>query len=226
MAGRGDRGEGVTVSVDIAASPGTVWRCVTRSDLLSRWLTAEVALDPRVGGAVRIDFARHATVVEGSVEELREERFLAFTWGVSRGAQAATMPPGSTRVSISLEPLASGTRVTLRHDGLPSEKERKDHAFGWTSYLGSLAGTAPLAAVEGGPEALWDGWFAAWGETDAARRDALLARTATDGVRFRDAHAEGAGRPWLSGWMGMCQGMFPGTRLSSAPGGRSSSGGR
>ena len=48
---------------------------------------------------------------------------------------------------------------------------------------------------------------------DAARRDGILARCVTDGVSFRDLHAEGAGRGWLSGWIGGCQSMFPGTRI-------------
>jgi len=39
-----------TVRVD--ASRATVWRCVTRSDLLSKWLEAGVSLDPRKGGAI------------------------------------------------------------------------------------------------------------------------------------------------------------------------------
>lgn len=214
MAHDDGRGEAVELSVDIAASPATVWRCVTTSDLLSRWLGgAGVSMDLKVGGAVRIDFARHRTVVEGVVEAVKSERLLSFTWGVADGPQAATMPPGSTRVSITLAPLPSGTRVTLRHDGLPSEQERRDHAFGWNSYMGSLAGIAPLASVERGVEALWDDWFAAWGEVDATKRDALLARCTTEEVTYRDAHTQGAGRTWLSGWQAMCLTMFPGARV-------------
>ena len=212
VAGRGE-GDAVELSVDVAARPETVWRCVTEEALLSRWLSAGVSLEPRVGGAVRIDFARHGTVVEGVVEEVRPGERLVFSWGVGSGPQRAAMPPGSTRVRISLERTASGTRVTLRHEGLPSEKERRDHAMGWNGYLGSLAGVAPLAAVEGGPEALWDRWCEAWGETDAARRGAVLARCVSDDVAFRDLHAEGSGREWLSQWIGGCQAMFPGTRI-------------
>jgi len=205
--------DAVELSVEIAARPATVFRCVTQSDLLSRWLQADVRLEPRVGGAVRIDFARYATVVEGRVEELRADELVVFSWGVASGPQAAEMPAGSTRVRIHLAPTAVGTRVTLRHEGLPTAESRRDHAFGWTGYLGSLAGVAPLANVEGGVEALWDRWFAAWAETDAAAREGLLAPTFADDGTFLDTHAEGRGRAFVVQWIGACQGMFPGTRL-------------
>ena len=48
--------QAVEVSVDIAARPATVWRCLVEADLLSRWLRATATLEPRVGGAVRFDF--------------------------------------------------------------------------------------------------------------------------------------------------------------------------
>lgn len=212
-----DAAAAVELSVVIAARPATVWRCVTRSDLLSRWLSATVALDARAGGAVTIDFARHGVVVEGVVEELRPSAALVFTWGVAAGPQKDAMPPGSTRVRILLEEVPGGTRVTLRHEGLPSEKDRRDHGLGWSGYLGGLASVAPLAAIAedvgGTAESLSDAWFAAWAETDAARRDAAIARCATDDVRFVDVHTDVRGRAALSQWMATCQGFFPGVKV-------------
>ncbi len=213
MGASGGREQAVELSVDIAARPATVWRCVTRSDLLSRWLSASVTLDARLGGAVRIDFARHATVVEGVVDELRENERIAFSWGVSAGTQKDALPVGSTRVRIVLVEIPSGTRVTLRHEGLPDEKSRRDHALGWSGYLGALAGVAPITAVDGGAEPLWDAWFAAWAEADPARRDAAIARCATEDVAFADVHADVRGRAALSQWMAACQTFFPGVRV-------------
>lgn len=209
-----DRGEMVEVSVDVAAKRATVWRCLVEKDLLSRWLAADVSLEPRPGGALRIDFARYGTVVEGAVAELHAPERLVLTWGVSHGAQQKTMPAGSTTVEFQLEEIPQGTRVTLRHGGLPSEKDRHEHAFGWTSYLASLAGVAPAVGVSGGVDALWDAWFSAWSETDGARRDMLLSRCAAEEARFRDAHAEGSGRAWISGWIAACQRQFPGTKIA------------
>src|SRR5262249_31953967 len=51
-------------------------------------------------------------------------------------------------------------------------------------------------------------------ETDPARRDALLGSCLAADARFRDVHADGAGRAWISGWIDACQKQFPGTRMA------------
>ncbi|MCA9728310.1 MAG: SRPBCC domain-containing protein, partial [Candidatus Eisenbacteria bacterium] len=146
----------VELSVEVAARPETVWRCVSGSELLSRWLTAKAEIDPHVGGAVRIDFGRHATVVEGVVEVVQENHRLVFSWGISEGTDKELMPPGSTRVSIELVEIPGGTRVTLTHADLPNEKSGRDHSLGWNGYLANLAGLAAIAAIDGTPEELFD----------------------------------------------------------------------
>jgi uncharacterized protein YndB with AHSA1/START domain len=203
----------VEASVDIMARPATVWRCLMESDLLSRWLAARATLEPRIGGAVRIDFEQHGTVVEGEVVEIVAERRLAFTWGVTSGPDAATMPRGATRVTIELAPSAGGTLVTLRHAGLPSEQSRRDHEFGWRHYAGQLAQTAFQTQNEAGCDALADAWFAAWAAPDAAARERLLdGKFAVDGT-FADVHAATAGRAALVAHIGVCRQAFPGVRM-------------
>jgi uncharacterized protein YndB with AHSA1/START domain len=214
MCARNGHDEAIEVSVEIAATPTTVWRCLVEGDLLARWLAADVALEPRVGGALRIDFTRYETIVEGTVQELHAPERLVLTWGVSRGSRKDAMPAGSTTVEFHLQPLGGGTRLTLRHRGLPGERDRRDHVAGWTEYLASLASVAPAAGIEGGVDALWDAWFAAWSETDAARRDELLAACVASDVRFRDFHTDGSGRAWISAWIATCQHRFPGTKLA------------
>lgn len=211
MGGADDRF--VEVEVDVAAKPATVWRCVTESALLSKWLAARVDLTPKVGAPVVIRFERYRTRVEGAVVEVVPGKRLAFTWGVAEGTQAASMPPGSTRVTISLAATATGTRVTLRHAGFPSEAERRDHEGGWRGYVGGLASVASCVPATGTPETLADAWFSAWAEADAARRAALLASCFDAAGAFRDTHADLAGRDAPSGWIGACQAMFPGVRM-------------
>jgi uncharacterized protein YndB with AHSA1/START domain len=62
------------------------------------------------------------------------DRRIVFTWGYEGDGQA--VPAGSSTVEITLEPVADGTEVRLRHSGLP-------------------AGQPPLAhlAARGAPEA-------------------------------------------------------------------------
>ncbi|HEY4868207.1 MAG TPA: SRPBCC domain-containing protein [Candidatus Dormibacteraeota bacterium] len=61
---------------------------------------------------------------------------VVLTWGWER---TETVPPGSTTVEITLAPEGSGTLFRLRHLGLPSEEERKNHRTGWTMYSERLA---------------------------------------------------------------------------------------
>lgn len=129
----------VEVSTSIAARPETVFRFFTDPARFSRWLGAAVSLSPEIGGTLRIDFARHHTVVAGEILELVPGKKLVFTWGVEKGTQTESMPAGSTTVEIVLEPVGEGTMVTLRHRGLPDEGERRDHEGGWREYLEELS---------------------------------------------------------------------------------------
>ena len=47
--------------------------------------------------------------------------------------------PGSSTVEITLHPDGNGTIVRLRHDRLPSDVSREQHAMGWRHYLERLA---------------------------------------------------------------------------------------
>lgn len=52
------------------------------------------------------------------------------------------MPVGSTTVAFDLEPENGGTRVRLRHTGLPNELEVEQHIKGWDLFLPELAKVA------------------------------------------------------------------------------------
>ncbi|MGH3179316.1 MAG: SRPBCC domain-containing protein, partial [Streptosporangiaceae bacterium] len=65
------------------------------------------------------------------------------------------MPAGSTRVTVTLETVtleddAGGTRLTLRHENLPSESLREGHDVAWDTYLPRLAVRA--AGGDPGPD--------------------------------------------------------------------------
>ncbi len=49
------------------------------------------------------------------------------------------MPPGSTRVTVTLDAADGGTRLTLRHDDLPSAGLRQGHRVARQTYLPRLA---------------------------------------------------------------------------------------
>jgi uncharacterized protein YndB with AHSA1/START domain len=127
-------------TVDIKADASIVWELLTDATQIPRWMGRSIEADPRPGGVFRgeiNDWARFS----GSFVELVPQEKVVFTFGWENADPA----PGSSTVTITLEPLADGTRVTLVHSGL-SEATRTQHEHGWGHYL------ARLASVGGGGE--------------------------------------------------------------------------
>ncbi len=99
------------------------------------WMGVGAALDPRPGGAYRLDVdGEHFAA--GKYLEVDPPRRLVMTWGWEGSDEVA---PGSTTVEITLIPQGSGTLLRLRHSGLPNDRQRNDHAGGWKQYVGTLA---------------------------------------------------------------------------------------
>jgi uncharacterized protein YndB with AHSA1/START domain len=198
----------------VAARPETVFRYFTEAKRFSEWVGAAVELTPEVGGNLRIDFSRHQTVVVGDIVEIIPDRKIVFTWGVEAGPQANSIPPGSTTVAITLEPRGSGTLVTLRHSGLPSEQERRNHEGGWTFYLSQLSRVTIEAEIRRHIDQRVEAFLSAWSETDSSKRLDLLKNCwAEDGV-FLDRYGSVVGRDPLHAYIGGAQKMMPGMTIS------------
>lgn len=134
----------------IAAPPEVVFPYFTDPARMVSWMGVAALLDPRPGGALRIE-PNHDDVVLGEYVEVEPPRRVVFTWGFA-GA-GAVVPAGSTRVEVVLEPDGDGTLLTLRHHGLAGASREK-HALGWSHFLGRLALAA--AGTPPGP----DPWLA------------------------------------------------------------------
>src|SRR5258708_3276412 len=70
-------------------------------------------------------------VAGGEFGEIDEARRLVMTFGWEGNEQ---VPPGSSRVEITLEPDGDETIVRLLHDGL-ADGEAEQHGDGWDHYL-------------------------------------------------------------------------------------------
>ena len=81
-----------------------VWQALTRAERLREWFANEVELEARPGGTgvVRWD---DGSLRRALVEEVEEERLLAFRWSDEDG--------GESRVELALEETEGGTRLRV-----------------------------------------------------------------------------------------------------------------
>jgi uncharacterized protein YndB with AHSA1/START domain len=122
----------------IAAPPDVVFPYFTDPSRMTSWMGLAALLDPRPGGAFRID-ANGRDVVLGKYVAVDPPRRVVFTWGFEGDERA--LPPGATQVEVTLERDGDGTRVVLLHHGLP-DPARAAHDAGWTHYLARLGSAA------------------------------------------------------------------------------------
>jgi uncharacterized protein YndB with AHSA1/START domain len=123
-------------SIDIDAPPEIVWEHLVTVDGLSAWMGERVDIEPIAGG--RFAMHVHGSEIRGRFVEVDPQRRLVLTWGL---LGSADHPPGSSTVEFLLTECDSGTRVTLRHTGLPL-RSTATHAAGWAYFLPRLAAVA------------------------------------------------------------------------------------
>jgi uncharacterized protein YndB with AHSA1/START domain len=99
-------------SIDIQASPSAVWQWFATEDALRRWLNPDLDIDLREGGTYRMHGADEKTAISGAVLELVPEGRLVLSWLEEGGDWVYP-----ARLLFTLAPIATGTRVTLVHDG-------------------------------------------------------------------------------------------------------------
>lgn len=191
----------------IRAERATVFSFLTDPERFARWWGAGSSIDARVGGAVRIVYPG-GVVAEGAVLELEPPVRIAFSYGYASGQP---VPSGSTRVTLTFEEVAGGTRVRLVHD-FADATTRDLHVPGWRHQLARFAGVA-CDAQHAHLAARCDAWFAAWNEADASARDARLAEATVEGIEFRDAFGCVAGRAELAAHMAAARQHMPGMHL-------------
>ena len=102
-----------------------------------------VTLDARPGGAYRIDY-NGSDIASGSFVELDEPHRVVFTWGWEAPGDA--VPPGGEPRRGHAHPRGRGTRLLLRHSGLPTESI-VGHAEGWDFFLPTLISAAEADAA-------------------------------------------------------------------------------
>jgi len=194
-------------TIVIQAKPETVFRFFTDSARWASWWGAGSTIDAQPGGKVYI---RHPNGIEslGEVLEVRDPERISFTYGFSSGQP---IPPGSSRVTIRLDPDAAGTRLHLLHE-FAEAGPRDEHVQGWRFQL-SLFANAVANEVYADAAGAVDAWFAAWVIADTQAREEALARIAVPQVRFRDRYSLLDGMADLMAHIGAAQRFMPGIGL-------------
>ena len=127
-------------TVEVAHPPARVWAALTTAEGLGAWFGNEATIDLRPGGSARMSWENGFTV-DMRVERVEEPTVFGFTW------QVYGLPkddPRRTYVEFTLEPVGSGTRLTVVESGfaqLPPDvyaPAYDGNTKGWASELGEL----------------------------------------------------------------------------------------
>jgi uncharacterized protein YndB with AHSA1/START domain len=131
-------------SIDIQAPPEVVFAHLTTAEGMVAWMGQHADLRPEPGGVFAVDI--NGTPMRGAYLELDPPRRVVVSWGI---AGSSDFPPGTSRVEFTLTPIDTGTRLDLRHTGLPDTRAT-GHAQGWANYLARL--TLAAAGTDPGPD--------------------------------------------------------------------------
>jgi uncharacterized protein YndB with AHSA1/START domain len=148
-------GDTVLATVDIAAPPERILRALTSDDVETWWGSPDTyrmtdwTSDLRVGGRWRVN----VRTAEGAIFPA-SGRFLeiaaphsivqtrVYDW------DHPLLGRRETTVTYFCDPIATGTRLTVRHDGFGLRAPAEEHAVGWERVLAWLAAYLQPAAAE------------------------------------------------------------------------------
>jgi uncharacterized protein YndB with AHSA1/START domain len=128
-------------TIELPHEPEKVWAALTTADGLSGWFGTVVDIDLSPGAEVPMRFEKEDFSALLQIRVVEPPHRFGYNWGIMG---LADDDPRRTFVEFTLEPTASGTRLTVTESGfaqLPSEQGAK--AFqgnneGWAIELGEL----------------------------------------------------------------------------------------
>jgi uncharacterized protein YndB with AHSA1/START domain len=132
----------ITIRRTFPVTPEKVWRALTESSGLKRWMAPSddyavpiAEADARIGGRYHLvmrspDGEEHD--VSGVYREVVLHRKLVYTWAWK------SMPERESLVTIELRAAGGGTELTLLHQQFHDEAARDRHQQGWNGCLNRL----------------------------------------------------------------------------------------
>lgn len=130
------KGQGETISFEFELdhAPEKVWRALTDPELLAQWLLPTAGHELGVGASFTFQAEPQEDwdgVVQCRYVEIEPNRKLSWTWVVG---------DIDTVVMFTLEPTASGTRLSLVQSGFKPDQKRNfgGARYGWRMMGGKL----------------------------------------------------------------------------------------
>ena len=117
-------------------APDAVWAALTDPTRFVEWL-APGEIDPRRGGAVKLNFPDSGLVIDSTISAFERGRLLEYSWS------GPGEPERPIRFELEPKGAATGLVVTL---SLPAAEDAARNAAGWAAHLEMLA-----AALAGAP---------------------------------------------------------------------------
>jgi uncharacterized protein (TIGR03086 family) len=118
---------------DLPVSPDEAFALVTEPERLRRWKAVSATVDLRAGGAYRFTVTP-GHIVSGTYRVVEPGRRVVFGWGWDGDE---SLPPDASTVTVTIEPIETGSRVTIEHAGLDAQQAAA-HAAGWTHFVDRL----------------------------------------------------------------------------------------
>ena len=142
-------GNVIRKTIEIDASPETVFKALSDPKELTNWFPDAVTFEPRAGGKFKFSFYKDSVRAcgnregdsfnEGKILEFVPNKKLAYTW---KWVDTPNFP--ETIVTWELEQMGPNkTRLKLTHSGFtgkePDNKSFQGHNEGWSMHLNVLA---------------------------------------------------------------------------------------
>jgi len=125
--------------LDLTHDAATVWEAITTAEGLGGWFGSSASIDLRPGGLAQVTWDQDQSTL--SIKVVEPSHRFAFTWAIDGMPET---DPRDTYVEFTLEPIPTGTRLTVVETGFaqapegPAERAHRDNQQGWEQELREL----------------------------------------------------------------------------------------
>ena len=116
-----------SISISFPFPSNVVFKALTNPRQIAAWSGQKGKIQPAIGGKMEL----FDGWVKGIVLAYESGNRLSFTWKPSEWAKEKQ----ASIVTCQFKSTKSGTKLTLKHTGFPSDGELQSHKEGWTEFV-------------------------------------------------------------------------------------------